>query len=182
VYRSVNPPIKNGVNVHPEVPIAGHQELAWVTNHPCPPTHQVYQHIVRVQLANGLSMLRRTDWRAISAIGCCGEPHCLIQLDQVDQISNTDGFAVADNPCPSDECWNYDATTDECSLKSDVPQCATLQCGAKIMSVVFSKNLLGRGAGMASITPEPIAHGGHGYLLQCGLYQCDIKHFVEDNK
>ena len=105
--------------------------------------------------------------------------HC---HDEVDKASTTDDFSVSDNPCPSDECWNYDDATKKCLLKSDISKCAILQCGGRDMSVIFTKSLFGRETGIASITPEPIIHGDDGYFVQCQLGKCGMKHFVENNK
>ena len=57
-------------------------------------------------------------------------------------------------------------------------QSINIQCGAKEMSVVFSKDLFGEN----EVTPTPQEHGDDHYILQCEIGTCDIPHFIENNK
>ena len=50
------------------------------------------------------------------------------------------------------------------------------------MSVIFRKTLFGEKTEMESITPASIKHGDDGYFLHCKLGECDMKHYVENNK
>lgn len=44
--------------------------------------------------------------------------------------------------CPSKACWNFNATTNECTMKND---CATLSCSGTSMDITFQKELYGVG-------------------------------------
>ena len=94
-----------------------------------------------------------------------------------DGSDGSDGSGSSDSSCISDDCWTYDENTKQCELN---PKCAQVKCEAKEMSVVFSNELFGKENGAESISPTPVAdENTSGYVLQCELGQCGMKHFVE---
>ena len=45
--------------------------------------------------------------------------------------------------CPSEACWNYNTTTNECTLKDDQPECSKLSCGSTSIDITFGADLFG---------------------------------------
>ena len=55
-------------------------------------------------------------------------------------------------PCPSTECWTYDATTHTCSMKKDSDTCASLSCGATGFDITFESELFNLDANQSPVT------------------------------
>ena len=51
--------------------------------------------------------------------------------------------------CPSEECWDYDAVSGACTLKTNA-QCVTLSCEYDAMAVNFKGSLFGIADGDSS--------------------------------
>ena len=51
--------------------------------------------------------------------------------------------------CPSEECWDYDAVSGACTLKTNA-QCVTLSCEYDAMAVNFKGSLFGVADGDSS--------------------------------
>jgi len=82
-----------------------------------------------------------------------------------------------DSPCPSLNCWDYNADTGTCSLKSG---CTTVTCGDTDMVLSFVPALFG--ASVDGVSPaageltdiEMNGESQKGYQIRCGLGECDM--------
>ena len=82
-----------------------------------------------------------------------------------------------DSPCPSLNCWDYEADIGTCVLKNG---CTSVQCGDTEMLLSFVPALFG--ANVEGVTPvageltdiEMNGKSVKGYQIRCGLGECDM--------
>ena len=61
------------------------------------------------------------------------------KFDDVDILKKVPNYQIlAQFPCPTKECWLYDETSQECSMKG---ACATLTCGGTSFDITFKSAL-----------------------------------------
>jgi len=79
------------------------------------------------------------------------------------------GFlALAQASCPSDSCWNFNSTTNACTLDTDAG-CVELTCQSTGMAIDFSADLFGSGGdGLWLGDIEPSA-GGKGFQISANF-------------
>ena len=84
------------------------------------------------------------------------------------------------NKCPSERCWDYDVSSNRCSLKDKSLECSKLICGATTMSIEFSENLFGEQVRAFDLISDEY-EGDYDYGLVCDLGTCEMrKNVIED--
>ena len=84
------------------------------------------------------------------------------------------------NNCPSERCWDYDTSSNTCSLK-DTVECTKLTCGATQMKIEFSKHLFGDEASAFALTSDTY-EGDYDFGIVCDLGTCDMTTAVSEDK
>merc|ERR1711972_1041121 len=91
------------------------------------------------------------------------------QLPVREKMKLVAGFlALAQASCPSDSCWNFNSTTNACTLDTDAG-CVELTCQSTGMAIDFSADLFGSGGdGLWLGDIEPSA-GGKGFQISANF-------------
>jgi hypothetical protein len=92
------------------------------------------------------------------------------------------GATAGSQLCPSDECWDFNAGTGECTIKPD-QQCITLTCNHDSMVLNFGANFYGVGDGAISEFESKFGTTWDAatsrFTIDCPLGGCDMA--VETN-
>lgn len=96
-------------------------------------------------------------------------------------------IAENDTPCPSIECWDYDAESHCCHLKPNV--CTKHVCEATRIDVTFSELLFGPRnttefeiEGIESSVEEQINNRIFKFNFSCELGECEMDHCIENDE
>merc|ERR1712227_392183 len=111
------------------------------------------------------------------------------EIEQINCSAGTHlykGSCILDNPCPSDECWTYDASSGAClPQENEESSCSMLICSSDAMFVKFSSDLFGitsESDAFADVQNGPVWNEeNENWEFSCILGECGME-FSQANK